>query len=81
MHRIDLYRPWFFGIKCDGGEIFPADVCVVPSGQRYRKKLDPDQTAEFLKVSVKDPAPRLQMIRDAVRGRVSLSRTFCIVID
>ncbi|KIP10273.1 hypothetical protein PHLGIDRAFT_125630 [Phlebiopsis gigantea 11061_1 CR5-6] len=68
MYHEELHRPWLFGIKCDGGDVFPAEFCSVAPGQRYKKKLDPDQTAEFLKISVKDPGPRLQAILGAVNG-------------
>lgn len=46
--------------------VYPAEVCTVFPGQVYKKKLDPRDTAEFLKTSTLKPDIRMREIQDAV---------------
>lgn len=66
-----ISEPELFGVQFDGEALYPAELCVVTQGQRYKKKLDPDQTRVFLGASTKKPDRRLKEITDAVGGHVS----------
>lgn len=72
-HRIILEQPDAFGVQVGYDEaIFPAEMCSIVSGQRYKKKLSPEDTAAFILQTKSGPAKRLQDITQAVAGRVSL---------
>ncbi|KAF9409905.1 Eukaryotic translation initiation factor 2C [Podila epigama] len=45
---------------------FPAEVCVITPGQKYTKKLNPDQTAEMIKGTCLKPVQREAKIMDNV---------------
>lgn len=64
--------PDSFGVKIKSGAIFPAEACAVKEGQRYKKKLSPEDTTTFLGVSVWKPEQRLTAIKQAVTGNVGL---------
>ena len=55
-----------FGVQFDNEAIYPAELCIIAEGQRYKKKLDPDQTRQFLTVSVRKPHARISDIERAV---------------
>ncbi|KAF9300502.1 Eukaryotic translation initiation factor 2C [Mortierella antarctica] len=49
----------------DGATLyFPAEVCVIIPGQKYMKKLNPDQTAEMIKGTCMPPQQRAAKIMD-----------------
>ncbi|ORY58755.1 Piwi domain-containing protein [Pseudomassariella vexata] len=50
--------------------IFPMEVCKLIEWQRYSYKLDPEQTAEMIKIAVSRPAARTA---DIARGVASLA--------
>ncbi|GJE87996.1 Piwi-domain-containing protein [Phanerochaete sordida] len=67
-YNFELQDPDLFGVKFSNGSVFPAEFCQIVPGQRYKRKLDPEQTREFLTASVRRPAQRLQEITQAVTG-------------
>lgn len=69
-HNSRLRFPEVFGIKIRSGAIFPAEVCTITPGQRYKKRLSPDDTASFLKFSVSKPQDRLRQVEGAVTKNV-----------
>lgn len=62
-----LRYPDAFGLKFGSDAVFPAELWDIEPGQRYTRKLDPDQTQKFLKASTKFPEQRLREIMEAVR--------------
>ncbi|KAJ3557974.1 hypothetical protein NM688_g1184 [Phlebia brevispora] len=70
-HNIMLRWPDAFGVQVgyrDG--IFPAEVCTVVAGQRYKKKLSPEDTAAFIDKTKTRPDQKMREIRQAVSGQV-----------
>ncbi|PSS32032.1 hypothetical protein PHLCEN_2v2209 [Hermanssonia centrifuga] len=67
-HGIVLKYPEAFGVKFGGDAIFPAEVCKIVEGQRYKRKLSPEDTTKFMQQSVSKPAERMRAIGEAVRG-------------
>ena len=68
--------PEAFGIRLKGGAVFPAEACTIKSGQRFTKRLSPEDTSAFMQLSVSKPEARLAAIRDAVQTNV---RPVCTV--
>ncbi|KAG0012896.1 Eukaryotic translation initiation factor 2C [Podila clonocystis] len=51
----------------DGATLyFPAEVCVITPGQKYTKKLDPNQTAEMIKGTCMRPQQRADKIMNNI---------------
>ncbi|KAL8292907.1 hypothetical protein RQP46_000601 [Phenoliferia psychrophenolica] len=54
--------------------IWPLELCDVQPGQKYSKKLDPDQTAEAIKLTTVGPKDRVPMLRHGL-GRIQPDNT------
>lgn len=76
-HNSRLRFPEIFGIKIRSGAIFPAEVCAITPGQRYKKRLSPEDTASFLKFSVSKPQDRLAQVEGAVTRNVRTVAVVC----
>ena len=64
-----LRFPYVFGIKSGNDNVFPAELCWVKPGQRYKRKLSPRDTATFITASMTGPTERLRKIENAVASR------------
>ena len=72
-HGIVLRFPKAFGVKVGSGDaIFPAEVCSVIEGQRYKKQLSPSDVTAFIAATIAKPQARLNAICNAVAGRVNV---------
>lgn len=69
-YGLHLREPRAFGVRIGRDAVVPAELCEIALGQVYKKKLDPADTTEFLRVSVMKPTERLAAIRNAVEGDV-----------
>lgn len=70
-HHIMLQYPDAFGVQVGYSDaIFPAEVCEIVTGQRYKKKLSPEDTATFISQTKAKPNEKLRDIMSAVNGRV-----------
>ena len=69
-HNKPLRFPDSFGVRMKNGAIFPAEACSIKPGQRYTKRLSPEDTAAFMQLSVSKPDARLAAIQDAVKTNV-----------
>lgn len=49
----------------DKQTFLPIEVCVIPDGQRYPRKLDENQTSDMIKIANQKPFKRLENIRTA----------------
>ncbi|KAF7796477.1 hypothetical protein EIP86_007654 [Pleurotus ostreatoroseus] len=69
-HHIMLQYPDAFGVQVGYSDaIFPAEVCEIVTGQRYKKKLSPEDTATFISQTKAKPNEKLRDIMNAVNGR------------
>ncbi|KAI0093804.1 Piwi domain-containing protein [Irpex rosettiformis] len=65
-----LQYPDAFGISSGRDAIFPAEKCYVLPGQRFSRKLSPEDMRTFLKYSMWKPPAKIQAIEGAVDGPV-----------
>ncbi|EKM56056.1 uncharacterized protein PHACADRAFT_257103 [Phanerochaete carnosa HHB-10118-sp] len=80
-YNLALKDPELFGVQFGGDAVFPAELCIVVPGQRYKRKLDPEQTRKFLEASVRKPGLRLEEITTAVKGSVLEYRRSPYMLD
>ncbi|KAI0705837.1 Piwi-domain-containing protein, partial [Cytidiella melzeri] len=67
-HGKHLQEPRAFGVRIGKDAVYPAEVCKILPGQVYKKKLDPTDMAEFLKLAVLKPQDRMNAIGQAVHN-------------
>ncbi|KAG0264297.1 eukaryotic translation initiation factor 2C, 2 [Actinomortierella ambigua] len=48
-------------------DFYPMEVCLIEVGQKYRRKLDEDQTRDMLDFTCKHPKERLQAIQEGLQ--------------
>ncbi|KAI0345055.1 Piwi-domain-containing protein [Trametopsis cervina] len=67
-HNTIIRYPNLFGVSTGRGSVFPAEKCWVSPGQRYSRKLSPQDMRTFLTKSVSRPDARISAIEAAVVG-------------
>ncbi|KAI0797904.1 Piwi domain-containing protein [Abortiporus biennis] len=71
-YNYQLRYPGIFGVLVGKDAVYPAELCLVPPGQIYRRKLDSDQQAKMIDFAKMKPDQRLRTIKDAVSGQHQL---------
>ncbi|KAJ1324229.1 eukaryotic translation initiation factor 2C [Microdochium nivale] len=66
-YKIRLRYPELPLIETMQGDKYPMEVCNVAPNQRYAPKLDPDQTAQMIKIAVTRPDKRAEDIMAGVK--------------
>lgn len=65
VYRIKLRHPNIFGIQVgnkDRDIVIPAELCTIPGGQIYKKKVPDELTPEVVNFATQRPDARLRMI-------------------
>ncbi|KAJ1967764.1 hypothetical protein IWQ62_001650 [Dispira parvispora] len=61
-YNIRLKYPDAPCVEVQGGPIFPLEVCTIPEGTRYQRKLNENQTAQMIKKTCVRPPERFDRI-------------------
>ena len=62
-HRM-LQNPDAFGIRAGGDAVFPAEVCEIVPGLRFRNKLSAEDTSTFNQKTKSRPDAHLRTFRE-----------------
>ncbi|GAA5913476.1 hypothetical protein JCM6882_001971, partial [Rhodosporidiobolus microsporus] len=67
VYGVQLKFPDFPVIAVSKTARWPLECCVVESGQKWTKKLDPDQTAEAIRLTTVAPQQRVPMLTEGLK--------------
>lgn len=56
---------------------YPLELCTIQSGNKFTKKLDPDQISEALKFTTNPPHIRIQQVKDGLQTLGYASNPIC----
>lgn len=70
-HNHQIRRPDLFGVMLPGGAVIPSELCTIVAGQIFKKKTPSHLMSEVHRFTSKQPAHRLEDIKNGVRGSVS----------
>lgn len=74
-YNVNLRGPELPVIQLSARAWYPMELCEVEPGQKYSKKLEPDQLADAIKWLTVKPAERNQMLTEGVSRHVASSVT------
>ncbi|KAK4057062.1 hypothetical protein OIO90_001962 [Microbotryomycetes sp. JL221] len=66
-YGITLRNPNWPCVRVSKVALWPIELCEIESGQKYIKKLDPDQTANALKITTVGPRDRTGVLRQGLQ--------------